>query len=127
MACLRSTEWRGWCSGMPQLLMLPLCLVASFVRVHAGAVDTRALLHAINAPRTPEHLQGLCLAALMLRALAHPCCCLAVARCMRREHAQALKAAADEWQVRHGVERILTCGFLSGGQPIVDLYELKVR
>jgi len=43
-----------------------------------------------------------------------------------RGHAQALKAAADEWQVRHGVERILTCGFLSGAQPVVDLYELKV-
>ena len=45
---------------------------------------------------------------------------------LHREHALALKAAADEWQVRHGVERILTCGFLSGGQPVVDLYELKV-
>lgn len=45
-----------------------------------------------------------------------------------RHHASKLKAAADEWQVRHGhsLERVLTMGFLTGAAPIVDLYELKV-
>lgn len=44
----------------------------------------------------------------------------------RRHHASRLKEAADEWQARHGVARVLTMGFLSGAAPIVDLYELKV-
>jgi hypothetical protein len=44
----------------------------------------------------------------------------------RRAHAAALRAAADEWQMRRGFERVLTMGFLGGAQPIVDLYELKV-
>jgi hypothetical protein len=43
-----------------------------------------------------------------------------------RANAAALRAAADEWQQRRGFERVLTMGFLSGTQPIVDLYELKV-
>lgn len=44
----------------------------------------------------------------------------------RRGYASALRSAAEEWQQRHGVARVLTMGFLSGAQPIVDMYELKV-
>ena len=57
------------------------------------------------------------------------CCCKAQPPTTgrgRRQHAVALRTAADEWQTRQKVEKVLTLGFLSGTAPIVDLYELKV-
>ncbi len=44
-----------------------------------------------------------------------------------RARGQELRHAVDEWQSKHGVERVLTTGFLDGTHPIVDVYELKVR
>ena len=43
-----------------------------------------------------------------------------------RQRGYDLKDAVDAWQAKHGVERVLTTGFLDGTHPIVDTYELKV-
>lgn len=43
-----------------------------------------------------------------------------------RKEITALRTAVDEWSSRRDFNGALTLGFLSGTNPIVDLYELKV-